>query len=490
VQPETLVGSSSSSGTDADGTCCSEATLDATVSGQQQGVPMQHCTSHELESNVSTLLTRLTGMLQMVRQFKEANEALNTSIAAAAAAASTGDGCGDSASTSSSSSSGVQPMDPVTFFSSTGPLTSGALGFAESFGAGIFSSRTIAAAAAGESSNQPRGSEIEAAEAAVQLQDLDQQQPQELHLQLWGAALGNGIWDNSIAQIDRALEQQIASPMFLSCATCSCEAKATDQIDQIIMSSNTPGYAAASTRRACDKASLIAEDLRSIGIEVPQTSVMAVQSAAAVCAAQIIICKSCLLKKVGLTSKAGSRFASAHREQGVKQIMEQLRHTGAGLTVLTGSGDVEDMDMLMTSSSSTSDDEDGNQQQHDDGSAAAASSSSSSRRYNGRYDEFECKGGSDGHADSALRAALDIPDSTLGCSMRWALPARRAAAAAAAEVAAATGLSAKERRRLLRNAQDGYRWVGAGWLHVYILKVVTLSLSERSTSKQQNDACI
>jgi hypothetical protein len=482
VQPETLLGSSSSSsssGTDVNGTCCSEATLDATGSDQQQGEQQQHCTSHALESNVSTLLTKLTGMLQMVRQFKEANEALNTSTTAAAAACIVG-GSGDSASTSSSSSSsGVQPMDPVTFFSSTGPLASGALGFGEPSWAGIFSSSTsaaAAAAAAARSSSQPRGSEVEAAEAAVRSQDhhhhhhQQQQQQQELHRQLWGAAVGNGIWDNSVAQIDRALQHQIASPRFLSCATRSCEAKATDQTDQIIMSSKMSGYAAASTRHACDKASDVAEDLRSIGIEVPQTSVLAVQSAAAVCAAQIMVFKGCLLKRVGLTGKAGRRFASAHRDQGVKLIMEQLRHTGAGLTVLTGAGDVADTDMLMTSSSSNSsssssssedEDDDQQQQQQQEGPASAASSSRD-KRFTRRYDDITNDGQSNGHADSALSAALDIPDSTLGCGMRWGLQARRAAAAAAAEVAAATGLSAKERRRLLRNAQGGYRWVGAG----------------------------
>ncbi|KAF6256665.1 hypothetical protein COO60DRAFT_1640546 [Scenedesmus sp. NREL 46B-D3] len=507
AKPRVLLGSSSSSSNSSSSSCRNTAEGTNAVDQaqqqqqqQQQGELELSQDAAELDSDALLLLTKLTGMLQLVRQFKEANEALTSTAAAAAAAAagaeggeeaavSTG-GCGNGvlASSSSSSSSSTECMDPATFFSSTGPLASGVLGFAEPLGAGIFSSSSSsssssggavtdrarqAAASRGTKHLKPQlasaGSEPIEMTAGVTVEHpapQQQQLRQELQQLLWLAALGNGTWDSSIRHVDRVLQQQLARPMFLSCAGRSCALTGVQQAQQLLLlaSAQPAARPPGSLSLADAEAAELAARLREAGVAVPKGAVMACQAAVQVCAAQLMLLKGLLLIRVGLIGRRGRRLKQENQsERGARHLFEVLRQMGMRARVVSGGRGAADEDMLMTSSGSGSgsgseEAEDGRQQQ---GAAAAGSSSSSSSRASQPPEVPEVEGQADDAADSAVSPVLDMPHQVIGCSRRWLLHARSAAAAAATAAAAETGLSALERRRLLRKGQAGCRRAAA-----------------------------
>jgi hypothetical protein len=452
---------------------------------QQHGQVAAAAAAPKLQPDAQLLLAKLIGMLQLVRQFKEANAALNSSTAAADGNSSCTALTSSAAPSSSSSSS---EMDPVQFFSSCGPLRSGVLGFAEPPGAGIYSSSSssngdktaqsclsVAAAASGFDSPASRYSGHHTPEQQQQQhlsQQQQQQQQDELCKQLWFAVLGSGVWQGCIAQVDAALQQQLASPVFQICAARTSALKAVELSQQLQrLSVGSPdGVSPLGFQGAAD----LVKDLKSQGVAVPTLAGVACEAAVDVAAAQLMLAKQCLLSEVGLTGKKCKRVQKAMREQSVQQLMDKLRGTGCYFTVESNLRRLPNAQMLMSDSDSSSsedeeeDNRDQEQQKPAHAAAAAAGDGEATSSQQSSSSSSSINMCSDAAQDSTEQIldsfgslvddpVLDMAQKVLGCSINWFCATGRLAKAAAAEIVAKTGMSAQERRILLRRAQEAYR---------------------------------
>jgi hypothetical protein len=377
----------------------SESTGDVNNHQQQQQQGMEAAASTAaaaLKADLVQLVDKVASLLQMVRQFKEANAALNSTAAA-------GGGEGDAAvtngitaaasSSSTSSSLAESGLDPLRFFASDGPLASGVLGFVAPSFAKTPSSNS--------SSSNP--------------QQQQQQQQQQLHRQLWEAAMGSGLWDSSMALVDSTLQQLTRTKHFEECAAKSCALQGVQFLRELLGSNNKSMSPLQDTSLL--QASQFAHDLQQVlevkGVEVPDAAALAVLTTGHTVGGQIRMGQAALMSALGLTGRRCCRVAEQHKKQRTQQVLEEAKRMGLGKSsfVVMGMGDTDDKFCITDSSSSSSSSD-------EDAGAAAAAGGRSRRRSRDGIDMLaqltrgsssrRCRGNRGTAAAAA--AAVDTPE--------------------------------------------------------------------------------
>lgn len=156
------------------------------------GGTMAATASAARKRSLAELVEHTVCSLQSIRRSKDANEAMDSNMAAATVESTPIAGRAAAASSNNSSSGMVQPLSPAAFFSAGGPLAGGLAGLGEPAGPGLWAPPMQPASA-----HQP------------QQQQGRQQQPQQQQ-QAWQVLLGSCAWQAALQQSDQRLAETLA----------------------------------------------------------------------------------------------------------------------------------------------------------------------------------------------------------------------------------------------------------------------------------------
>jgi hypothetical protein len=329
---------------------CSEVHSHSQQQQQQEDVSAELGSDSDPNLKLLQAVSLVTSMLQALRQFRRENDRLNSSATAAAAA-------GDNAVNGGSSSSSVGPgMDPQSFFSSTGPMASGVLGFAEP-------SLPLASCSSSSSSSNT---------SHTQQQQQQQEEAEKTLVSLWVTLIGSSLWDSSMAAVDAELREQLQSASFFECAIRTSTVRGIAQLQEQLRSnqsnqSNDLQKFDSVTDALTDKrpASALHDALQAKGVTVTPEMLSAAPAAGQTVAGQLLMSRAALMSALGLTGQRCCRMAQEVKDQQAQLLMDKMRGSGLGGGSFVMFPGKRDEDYCMTSSSSSED-------EADQGAAAAA----------------------------------------------------------------------------------------------------------------------